>query len=82
MSESPHTASNQESPLEDQANNSRETQSQSGRKTEPELQLTIVRYDDRPDRGTIHPPDLSGIERMETWISVDLSVVSDLSLWQ
>jgi hypothetical protein len=82
MSEPSHTSSNRERSPEEQANNSRETPSQSERETVPGLQLAIVKYDDRPDRGTIHPPDLTGIERMETWISVDMSVVADLSMWR
>ncbi|UWG46350.1 Uncharacterized protein HSRCO_0048 [Halanaeroarchaeum sp. HSR-CO] len=45
----------------------------------PDLRLAVVRYDDRPDRGTIHPSGLTGLERMETWISVDMSLVADLS---
>ncbi|WP_425499280.1 DUF7511 domain-containing protein [Natronosalvus rutilus] len=56
--------------------------SQAERERRPALQLAIVSYDDSPDRGTIHPPDMTGIERMETWISVDLSVVVDLSMWR
>lgn len=48
----------------------------------PELRLAVVKYDDSPDRGTIHPPDLTGLKRMETWISVDMSVVVDLSAWR
>lgn len=44
----------------------------------PALQLSVVRYDERPDRGTIYPPGLSGIDRMETWMSVDLDVLVDL----
>ena len=38
-----------------------------------ELILTVVRYEDEPDRGTIHPPDAADLDRMETWISADLS---------
>lgn len=48
----------------------------------PDLQLAIVEYDESPNRGTIHPPGLMGMERMETWLSVDLSVVIDLSAWR
>ena len=43
----------------------------------PRLELALVRYDDRPDRCTIHPPETTGIERMSTWISVDRSLVVD-----
>jgi hypothetical protein len=48
----------------------------------PRLQLAVVEYDDNPDRGTIHPPSLTGLERMETWMSVDMSSVVDLSTWR
>lgn len=82
MSESSHTCSNREWPLEEQTNNSRETPSQTGGEAVPDLQLAIITYDGSPDRGTIHPPDLTGIERMEAWISVDMSVVTDLSIWR
>lgn len=82
MSESSHTANNRERPLEERTNNNPEPPSQAGGETVPDLQLAIVEYDDSPDRGTIHPPDLSGIERMETWISVDMSVVADLLIWR
>lgn len=47
-----------------------------------DLRLAVVRYDERPDRGTIHPPGLTGVERMETWISVDMSAVTDLRTWR
>lgn len=82
MSESSHTSSNREWPPEEQTNNSRETPSPTGGEAVPALQLVTVTYDDSPDRGTIHPPDSTGIERMETWVSVDMSVVADLSMWR
>jgi hypothetical protein len=82
MSESSHISSNGERLREEQTNKSRKTPSQAGGETVPDLQLTIVSYDDSPNRGTIHPPDLTGIERMETWMSVDLSVVAALSMWR
>lgn len=44
--------------------------------------LTVVKYEDRPNRGTIHPHDLTGIERMETWLSADASAFVDLSAWR
>jgi len=34
------------------------------------------------DRATVFPPGLSGIDRMETWLSVDRSVVVDLDAWR
>lgn len=82
MNESSHTASNQERLPEEQTNKSQETRSRTGGGPVPDLQLAIVTYDDRPDRGTIRPPKLIGIKRMETWISVDLSVITDLSMWR
>jgi hypothetical protein len=39
------------------------------------LELTLVRYDDRPDRCTVCPPKATGVQRMSTWISVDRSLV-------
>jgi hypothetical protein len=46
------------------------------------LRLSVVDQDDRPDRATVHPPGLTGTERLETWLSVDLSVVVELSAWR
>lgn len=48
----------------------------------PDLRLTVVQYEDDSDRGTIHPPGLTGIDRMETWLSADLSVFVDLDSWR
>jgi len=48
----------------------------------PSLRLTVVHRDGGSDRATVHPPGLTGVERMETWLSVDLSVVVDLSAWR
>ncbi|WP_436910173.1 DUF7511 domain-containing protein [Halosimplex marinum] len=50
---------------------------QPGRTDPPALELALVRYADRPDRCTIHPPDATGVERMSTWISVDRTLVVD-----
>ena len=50
---------------------------QPGQADPPTLDLALVRYADRPDRCTIHPPDLTGVERMSTWISVDRTLVVD-----
>jgi hypothetical protein len=44
--------------------------------------LAVVDQDGRPDRATIHPPGLTGTARLETWLSVDLSVVVELSAWR
>lgn len=49
--------------------------------TAPELRLAVVEYDEGPDRGTIHPPELTGIKRMETWLSANMSAIVDLSNW-
>ena len=54
----------------------------SPRRRSPALRLAVVRRDDAPDRATIHPTGTAGIERMETWLSVDLSAVTDLSAWR
>jgi hypothetical protein len=48
----------------------------------PALELTVVEYTSRPDRVTVHPPDSTGVARMETWLSVDSSVVVDLAGWR
>ena len=48
----------------------------------PTLHLAIVDQDERPDRATVHPPGLTGTARLETWLSVDLSVVVELSAWR
>lgn len=48
----------------------------------PDLQLTVVQYDNESDRGTIHPPGLRGVERMETWLSADVSAFVGLSAWR
>lgn len=82
MSGSAHISSDRERPPEEETIGSHETLSQAGDDAIPELDLAIVRYDDGPDRGTIHPPELTGIAGMESWISVDLSVVVDLSMWR
>jgi len=82
MSESSHTPSNRERLPEEQTNKGQEKRSHTGGEPVPDLQLAVVTYDDRPDRGTIHPPDLTEIERIETWISVDISVIADLSMWR
>lgn len=82
MSEPTHTTSNREQPPKDQANKIRKNRSHAREGTGPDLQIATVEYDERPNRGTIHPPNLTGIERMETWISVDMSMVADLSMWR
>lgn len=48
----------------------------------PALVIVVVRRDGGPDRATIHPPGLTGIARMETWLSTDRSAVVDLAAWR
>jgi hypothetical protein len=48
----------------------------------PPLELTVVEYTDRSDRVTMAPPDLSGIARMETWLSADSAAIVDLAAWR
>lgn len=50
--------------------------------TAPQLQLAVVKYDKSPDRGTIHPQGLTGTERMETWMSADMTAFTELSAWR
>jgi hypothetical protein len=37
----------------------------------PQLASTLVRYDGQPDQVTVYPPDMSSVERMSTWITID-----------
>lgn len=50
--------------------------------TVPQLLLAVVEDDTSPDRGTIYPQGLTGIERMETWISADMAAFIELSAWR
>ena len=54
----------------------------SPRDARPPLNLVVVGRDDGPDRATIHPHGLTGLARMETWLSTDRSVVVDLRAWR
>lgn len=45
----------------------------------PLLRLRTVSPLDGDDRATIYPADAMDVERMETWLTVDASVVRDLS---
>lgn len=45
----------------------------------PELSMTVVEYTDEPDRCTVSPRGLSGSARLSTWITVNQSVVVDLT---
>jgi len=47
-----------------------------------ELSLTVVRYTDGPDRGTIYPPESGGDARMSTWLSADRAAFVDLAAMQ
>jgi hypothetical protein len=42
------------------------------------LTATLVRYDGRPDRRTVYPPELSSVARMSTWLTADANVFVDL----
>jgi hypothetical protein len=44
----------------------------------PRLVSTLVRYDRRPDRRTVHPPELSGVPRMSRWLTADDEAFVDL----
>lgn len=81
MSESSQSPRNHER-VTDEPGNDRASPSQADDDGRPGLELVMVQYDGRPDRGTIRPPDLTGIERMETWLSVDMTVITDLSSWR
>lgn len=48
----------------------------------PTLQLAIVNYEGRPDRGTIHPAGLEGLARMETWLSADMEFFVDVGAYR
>lgn len=50
--------------------------------TGPALHLAVVQYEDKPDLGTIYPPGLSGVERMDTWISAAMTEFVDLDAWR
>lgn len=39
-----------------------------------ELRSLVVEYENRPDRRTLFPADLSGVERMPTWLTADADV--------
>ncbi len=55
----------------------------SGReRAEPLLRLAVVAYDDSSDRATIYPPNQTGMGQLERWLSVDVSVVVDVSAWR
>ncbi|PSQ11316.1 hypothetical protein BRC99_06555 [Halobacteriales archaeon QS_7_69_60] len=43
-----------------------------------DLEATLVRYEDGPDRLTVYPPGLSGVARMSTWLTADADAFRDL----
>jgi hypothetical protein len=43
-----------------------------------DLEATLVRYEDGPDRLTVYPPGLSGVARMSTWLTADAAAFRDL----
>lgn len=45
----------------------------------PLLRLQIIGVPNKPDRATLYPADGADIDRMKTWLTVDASVVRDLS---
>jgi len=47
-----------------------------------ELSLTVVRYEDGPDRCTVYPPNATGDAQLSTWLSVDYEAVVDLATMQ
>lgn len=55
----------------------------SGASTDGSRTLTakIVEYPNSSNRCTIYPPGLTGIERMERWLSADASDFVDLEAW-
>lgn len=48
----------------------------------PLLRLRIVGVPGQPDRATLYPVDAADIDRMETWLTVDASLVRELSAWR
>jgi len=43
------------------------------------LQLTVVRYDDGPDRCTVSPRTVPDGKRTTTWLSADRTAFADLT---
>lgn len=43
------------------------------------LTSTLVRYDGRPDRVTVHPVNPGPEERLTAWVTVDHDAVCDLT---
>lgn len=79
MTGSPHAPDNGDRCSKEDTISCPDPPSSGRRETVRELQLAVVTYDESPDRGTIHPKGLTGIERMETWISADMTAFFELS---
>lgn len=45
----------------------------------PLLRLRITSIPGESDRATLYPADAADIDRMETWLTIDATVVRDLS---
>jgi hypothetical protein len=43
-----------------------------------ELCSVLVEYDEMPDRRTVYPDGLGGVERMSTWLTADATAFVDL----
>lgn len=52
--------------------------SESTARSPDELRSVVVAYEDRPDRRTVFPPGLSGVERMSAWLTADDRAFVDL----
>ena len=82
MSDSPPSTDDQVATQVSTAIQPREERESSAEGDAPTLQLAIVHYDGRPDRGTIHPAGLEGLARMETWLSADMEFFVDVSAYR
>lgn len=78
MSELPRTPAGTEAPGS-QPGPVTEASGPDRRTAPPTLRLTVVEYERGPNRATIHPRGLTGIERMETWLSANADAFVDLS---
>ena len=82
MSDPTYTSSNTNQRSQEETSTNPKPRVPPREQPQSELQLAIVTSNDGPHRGTISPPNLTGIERMETWMSVDMTIVVDLSTWR
>lgn len=81
MGELPHTTDGQDA-IEEEIITWEESVGSIRTTPAPELRLAVVEYDEGADRGTIHPPGLTGMDRMETWLSANLSTFVEVSAWR